>query len=196
MIIALTAHGFAIALSGLLIMADPAGKAPRPIISGPPKTWQILDTEPPKIAESQITRKQLAQLNARALKSGIRTLSLPCNEEFRQAFIKDARAFLAENATTGSFGTAIGRMSSLQFDKPHDAQEAIENALNARHVSHGELSTDGLSGIPLGLLLNPQYQPVTYPLMPGVPIGRAASGEAAGRYTPPCMAGPARRQPD
>jgi hypothetical protein len=178
-------YGFAIALSVFLVMADPAGKAPRPIISGPPKTWQILDTEPPAVAESQMTQRKLAQLEARTLKSGTRTLSLPCNEEFRQAFLKDARAFLAARSTTGSFGMATGRMGGLRFDQPDDALEAIETAVSTRHVSRGELAVGGDMQMTFEILaINPKH-----PIASGVPLGRAATGEAAGRYTPLCMAG-------
>jgi hypothetical protein len=180
----LSLYGFAVALSVLLIMADPAGKAPRQVVSGPSKVRQFVDLEPPSVAESQMTQKKFSQLEMRAYKSGTRTLSLPCNEEFRQAFIRDARAYLAALSTSRSFGTATGRMGGLRFDQPGDALDAIETAVSTRHVSRGEFAAGGDMHMTFEVLaINPKH-----PLVTGVPLGNAATGEAAGRYTPLCMA--------
>jgi hypothetical protein len=140
-------YGFTIALSVFLVMADPAGKAPRPIISGPPKTWQILDTEPPAVIKNEKSAaKRGEELGRQVRVSGERAISLPCNEDFRQAFIKDAKAwieFLAVQHRSTSlmalFGADTGQAANTATEVDTYAHRIIMGFIDATHVTPEEI---------------------------------------------------------
>jgi hypothetical protein len=143
------AGGFAIAMTAMFIFFDPAGNAPRE----DPVTSSL--TQPPAnsstpasaaIENEKSAAKRREELGRQVRVSGERAIASPCNEDFRQAFIKDAKAwieFLAVQYRSTSlmtfFGADTGQAANTATEVDTYANRMIMGFIDATHVTPEEI---------------------------------------------------------